>query len=154
MGCAWETDLLGFQASSRTQWNSQTRCRLIGSIWLEKACFSQRLPFTAIYPGCDGQEETPYGAYLCCSFGCGTVVGWAFWAFEEHAGRSPLPAPWNLETNTQNSDDSTNPPGQFCSLSDIKYQSLVACDKIEARGWIHMSISKSTACVIVYSVVA
>lgn len=68
MGCAWETDLLSFQVSSRTQWNGQTRCCLMVSIWLKETCFSQRLPFIAIWLGSEGLEEAPCGAYLCCSF--------------------------------------------------------------------------------------
>lgn len=38
---------------------------------------------------------------------------------------------------TLSPSDSANPLGQLYSLSVIKFQSFIACDKIEARGWIH-----------------
>lgn len=45
-------------------------------------------------------------------------------------GKSPLP-------HAQSPDDSANPVGQLYSSSVIKFQSFIACDNIEARGWMH-----------------
>lgn len=60
-------------------------------------------------------------------------------------GKSPLP-------DTQRPGGSANPLGQLYSLPVIKFQSFIACDKIEARGWTHTFESRT--CEIVYFVVA
>lgn len=99
------------------------------SLWLEKTSFSQRLLFTAICLGCEGSEEAPSGAYLCCFLSAAQRSKLSN-PSRNMLGKSPLP-------HAQSPDDSANPVGQLYSSSVIKFQSFIACDNIEARGWMH-----------------
>lgn len=75
----------------------------------------------------------------CCT------VKEAFQALENRVGQKSF-------TRHSEARCSANPLGQLYSLPVIKFQSFIACDKIEARGWTHTFESRT--CEIVYFVVA
>lgn len=94
-----------------------------------KDFFFAKVPLNSNLPWLWGSGGGSLGSLSLLLLDCCTVM-WNFQTAEKPAG-------WKSFTDTRSPAGCANPLGQLYSLSLIKFQSFITCDKIEARGWMH-----------------